>query len=142
MHLPDFRIGAFPAFGFYVLEVTRARADNSPCIHGLLNVLADRVFHSPNRARYSSNSGGDWIKASGLLVSYLAELPNKEFSGLSEDSVEAYLRRGLSFKARRLSLNRETDQGAKRNWDTAVEMMANDVMVVRGGHLYYSRVAA
>ena len=115
-------------------EIGAETGDESPVIHGLLEAIAFRIHHSPNRLQFSDSQVGDWNRASGLLCNYAREYAHSSsFYGLAEESFEAYLFREFSSKARDIS-NGPGDKGEFQNWLGAVNLEADTIMVLCGPH--------
>lgn len=98
---------------------------NNPVAHGLLRVLAHRIFTSSSRARHSGSEKDDWGLAVSLLSFYWDDMQKSYATdGLSP---EAYLRREISY---------EGDSQA----DT-INKIADSVINLYGW-LFYPRAAA
>jgi hypothetical protein len=124
-------------------EIKAATAEKSPHIHGLLEVLAYRVYTSPSRFIWPKNAKGDesdWTAAVALLSNYADRIPSVCFTGLPKISFENYLKRELSYEARDISKRLSKDNvDMHRDWMIAVNRTADRIMSREGIH--YLKVA-
>ena len=119
------------------IEIHNADKKRSPCIHGLLEVLALRIFNSQNGGCWGKVV--DWHHAVSLLVNYMTSLPDDYCRGIT--SFEEYLRREISFEASDISKG-YSNRDQYQNWMTAVNNTADCVMNCVGRHYLTQSAAA
>ena len=116
-------------------EIWEETREKTPCMHGLLESMAYKVYKSPNREKYGApTETSDWYKAVGLLVEYMTE----ELKSGPIGSFEDYLRDKISHLAEVTSEG--DDKGEFSNWMFGVESVADDVFG-RIARYYLSRAA-
>ena len=122
-------------------EIWDATRQNSPVVHGLLEVLAFRISRSPKRGKWwEPNKESDWHNAVSLLTNYVGELSHTNFFDLPKFSAEDYFRREISFKAQEITT--QSSQDEYQNWMSGVNEIADRVFSKVGRHYCYPRAAA
>ena len=118
-------------------EISGANAEHQPCIHGLLEKLAFRIYTSRNRAEYSLSSLDDWTNAVNLFRAWTDKRSLSSFSNMS--SMEEFMHDKLSSAAWYIH-SYVLSRDPYSHWMQGVEGYVENIMSSEGIHYDSPRI--